>query len=417
MRSAVLSLSLLTILLIPAAASAQGGRVSGRVTDEAGDPMAGVEARLLATDGSADVTKTSNRKGRFSLAVVQPDRDYEIILSKDGYRTIREEIKLKRGEPVQGTWVMVPGSDDAPGLDMTPEEIEARRVAVDHYNEGARLLNEGDVESAAVKFDAALAESPDLHEAYEIAAAVNYRVENYDRAVELADNILGREPDNERALAVRYDSFNALGKEAEAEAALDALVTAAPGDDTARRVYNRALARAKTGDVEASIPRLEQAVEIAPELAPAWGLLGDLQIALGNHQRAIEAGDRLMEIEGSLERGLSLRHRAYEAMGDEEGAREALRALADLTPDVVMNSLFERGEDLFDSNEPVAAAKVYRQVLDLQPDNARAHYKLGLALLSAEDSATAKVHLLRFIELAPDDPEAQAARDMLSYLD
>lgn len=415
MRSVALTVALL--LLIPAVAFAQGGRVSGKVTDEAGDPLAGVEARLLAVDGSADVSKTSTKKGRFSLAVVHPDREYEIILTKDGFQTIREAIKLKRGEPVQGTWVMTAGgADGAPGLNMTPEEIEARKAAVDLYNEGARALNEGDLETASAKFDAALAEAPDLYEAYEVAAALNFRLENYDRATELADSILTRDPVNERALAVRYDSYNALGKETEAGAALDALIAAAPSDDTARRVYNRALARAKTGDVEASIPRLEQAVALAPGLAPAWGLLGDLEIALGNHQRAIECGDRLMEIEGSLERGLSLRHRAFEAMGDDAGAAEALRALAELTPDAVLNSLFERGEDLFDSNEPVAAAKIYRQVLDLQPDNARAHYKLGLALLSAEDSAGAKTHLERFLELAPDDPEAQAARDMLSYL-
>jgi len=417
MRSAAFSLVLLTLLLFPTVASAQGGRVAGRVADEAGEPLADVNAQLIASDGSADVSTQTTRKGRFSLAVVHPDRDYEIILSKAGYATIREAIKLKRGEPVQGSWVMTAAAGGAPALDLTPEELATKQAAVELYNEGARALNEGDLETASAKFDAALAEDPDLVEAYEVAAALNYRLENYDRATELANNILGREPGNARALAVRYDAYNALGKESEAEAALDALVEAAPSEDTARRVYNRALARAKSGDVEASIPRLEQAVALEPGLAPAWGLLGDLEIALGNHQRAIECGDQLMEIEGSLERGLSLRHRAFEAMGDETAAAEALRALADLTPDAVLNSLFERAEDLFDGNEPEAAAKIYRQVLDLQPDNARAHYKLGLALLSAEDSATARVHLERFIELAPDDPEAQAARDMLSYLE
>jgi len=83
----------------------------------------------------------------------------------------------------------------------------------------------------------------------------------------------------------------------------------------------------------------------------------------------------------------------------------------------VMNSLFERGNDLFDGNDPLAAAKVYRQVLDLQPDNAEAHYKLGLSLLSAEDTSTAVTHLKRFLELAPEHPEAAAARDMLTYVD
>jgi superkiller protein 3 len=318
---------------------------------------------------------------------------------------------------VEGTWILVPlGADGEPLPILTPEEAAAKKAAVDLYNAGAQAFNAGDLELAAAKFDAALAQDPDLVEAYEIAAALNEKLENYDRAIELADNILGREPENARALSVRYDSLNALGDAAKTDAALDTLIASAPSEDTARRVYNRGLAHAKSGDVEGSIPRLQQAVALAPDLAPAWGLLGDLEIARGDYQRAIECGDRLLEIEGSAERGLSLRHRAFEAMGDEAAAAEALKALAALTPDAVMHSLFERGNDLFDHNEPEAAAKIYRQVLDLEPDNAQAHYKLGLALLSAEDTAGARSHLERFLELAPDDPEAQSARDMLSYL-
>ncbi|MCZ6507107.1 MAG: tetratricopeptide repeat protein [Acidobacteria bacterium] len=418
MRSLARSITTLLVLALPSIALAQGGRLAGRVTDEAGKGLADVEAKLIAVETGAEVSKRTNRKGRFSVAVVHPEYDYEIVLSKEGYVTLRAPVKLKRGEPVQGSWVMVPGSaiGGVPGLDLSPEEFAAKQLAVALYNEGAQAFNADDLETAAAKFDAAIAEDPELEEAYVIAAAINWRLERYERALELTDFTLAAEASDARALGVRYDSLEALDRQAEADAVLDYLIANAPEVDTAKRAYNRGLAHAKAADVESAIPRLEQAVAISPDLAAAWGLLGDLEIARSNFQRAIECGDRLLEIEGSRERGLSLRHRAFEALGDEAGVAESLRALAEIDPDAVMNSLFERANDLFDHNEPDAAAKIYRQVLDLQPDNARAHYKLGLALLSAEDTSAARGHLERFLELAPDDPEAPAARDMLTYL-
>jgi len=407
------------VLLLPAAAIAQGGRVAGKVVDEAGKPLAGVEAKIVETETGAEFSTQTNKKGRFSLAVVHPDRDYEIVLSKEGFAPVREAIQLKRGDPVQGSWTMKPPTDGMLlGLDLSPEELEAKKAAVAFYNEGAQAFNAGDLELAVARFDAAITEDSELAEAYPIAATLNFQLENYERALELAEVVIGLETDEStRAMGIRYDALDALGRAAEADAALDALIAAVPDIDTARRTYNRGLSHAKGGDLDTAIPRLEQAILLEPTLAPAWGLLGDLEIARGNHQRAIEAGDQLLTIDGSRERGLSLRHRAFEAMGDETAAAEALRALAAETPDAVMNSLFERGNDLFDSNDPLAAAKVYRQVLDLQPDNAEAHYKLGLSLLSAEDTSTAVTHLKRFLELAPEHPEAAAARDMLTYVD
>ena len=418
MRSLALSLTTLLLLALPSIAFAQGGRLAGKVTDEAGKPLADVEAKLVAVETGIEVSKMSNRKGRFSLAVVHPEYEYEIVLNKEGYMTVRAPIRLKRGEPVQGSWVMVPRSavGGIPGLDLSPEELAAKQLAVTLYNEGARAYNANDLETAAAKFNGAIAEDPELAEAYVIGAAINWRLERYERALELTDFTLAAEANNARALGVRYDSLKALDRQDEADAALDYLIANAPEGDTAKRAYNRGLAHAKAADVESAIPRLEQAIAIRPDLAAAWGLLGDLEIARRNFQRAIECGDRLLEIEGSRERGLSLRHRAFEALGDEAGVAETLRALAEIDPDAVMNSLFERANDLFDHNEPDAAAKIYRQVLDLQPDNAGAHYKLGLALLSAEDTTTARGHLERFLELAPDHPEAPAARDMLTYL-
>ena len=417
MRRPMLLFALL--LALPAVVLAQAGRLSGKVTDTDGEPLADVEVTIINVDTEATVSTTSSRKGRFALAVRSFSGNYEVVLRKEGYATLRESIKLQPGDPIYGEWQLQAGGSGGlvPGLDLTAEEMAAKQVAVELYNAGAQAYNAGDLAAAAGQFDAALAEDPELVEAIQIGAVVNLRIENYARALELAEALLTQVPGDVSGQGVRYDSLTALGRTEEADVALDEMVETDPGEETAKRAYNRALAMARNNDLAGAIPRLEQALAMSPELAPAWGLMGDLQIALENYDRAIECGDKLVTIEGSLERGLSLRHRALEAKGDTEGAREALKALAEVTPDAVMKSLFERGKDLFDRNDTAGAAAVFVQVLELQPDNPRAHYRLGLALLSAGDTAEARSHLERFLELAPDDSEAQAARDMLTYLD
>ena len=47
--------------------------------------------------------------------------------------------------------------------------------------------------------------------------------------------------------------------------------------------------------------------------------------------------------------------------------------------------------------------------MELHPRLARAHYLLGLILYSL-DEGKAKEHLRRFLDLAPDDPDAAEAR-------
>ena len=50
------------------------------------------------------------------------------------------------------------------------------------------------------------------------------------------------------------------------------------------------------------------------------------------------------------------------------------------------------------------------------PDHAKANYLLGIALVG-EDPAKAKGLLEKFIALAPNDPDAATAKEMLQYLE
>ena len=63
------------------------------------------------------------------------------------------------------------------------------------------------------------------------------------------------------------------------------------------------------------------------------------------------------------------------------------------------------------------AEDAFERVLSADPTHARARYHLGRAYLSAGDYELGKQYLQEFIEMAPDDPEVENARSMLSYLD
>jgi Tfp pilus assembly protein PilF len=71
---------------------------------------------------------------------------------------------------------------------------------------------------------------------------------------------------------------------------------------------------------------------------------------------------------------------------------------------------------MFNAGNMAGAQQALEQALQADPDLPKAHYTLGLAYANTGDSAKAKEHLQRFLELAPDDPDAATAKEMLDYL-
>lgn len=118
---------------------------------------------------------------------------------------------------------------------------------------------------------------------------------------------------------------------------------------------------------------------------------------------------------GSLQ-SLRVRWDAYTALGDTAKAAEAKKALVAANPEVMVNENFEAAQKLFNDGDTAGSIAKFEEVLSIDPDHPRAHYHLGIAYVSAGNPGAAKEHLLKFIELAPEDPEVATAKDMLDYL-
>jgi regulator of sirC expression with transglutaminase-like and TPR domain len=92
--------------------------------------------------------------------------------------------------------------------------------------------------------------------------------------------------------------------------------------------------------------------------------------------------------------------------------------LAPIEPAAAKQNLWLLAMSAYDANDMEAAERRFKNVLQVDPDNPQAHYLLGLIYLGRPDAKPAtRQHLERFLELAPDDPDAPAARDILQYLE
>ena len=77
---------------------------------------------------------------------------------------------------------------------------------------------------------------------------------------------------------------------------------------------------------------------------------------------------------------------------------------------------FQHAQVLFDDDELVGSRALLEVILEREPELAPAYLQLGLTCNMQGDVECAKQALARFLEIAPDDPDAAIAQSLLDYL-
>jgi len=150
--------------------------------------------------------------------------------------------------------------------------------------------------------------------------------------------------------------------------------------------------------------------------------LANVYIDLKRYGDALAASDRFLAMKPGDPEGLRTRYDALKLAGDNDKAREALDALAAADPKnpEVAVRYFNEGAERARTGKLDEAAVFFEHVLLIAPADpkfAKAHYVLGLNY-SKDDAkkAQAKEQLQTFLQMAPNDPDAATAKEMLAYL-
>lgn len=414
--SRALSLALLAALALAASAHAVGeGRVIGTVTDDQGAPLAGVKVSFTRPGTDYKQEKTSDAKGKFTLLVLDATQEYTIRLEKEGYQPYEEVLKPKPQDTLRVSYQLGKLAPAGPSEGQL-KELEGKNQAITSFNEGVNLLRSNDLAGAAAKFEAATQSDASLAPAFGALAEVYAELGKNAEALAAADRYLELEPGNVRGLKVRFDAFKAMGDKEKTNEALKALAAVEKSRDTAIRAYNLGAEASRSGDRDAAIAYLKQTLEIDPTLDQAYTALGQVYMVKKSYKEAVAALEPLLARDPANLEALTIRYEALKGAGDKEGAKAAEAAMKTAQASQSPEALFKQGVAQYNSNNLASAIETLERAVSADPKHAKAHYMLlGLAY-AGSDAAKAKEHLQKFLELAPNDPDAAAAKEMLGYM-
>jgi tetratricopeptide (TPR) repeat protein len=418
-RNSLMKRALVTgVLALHAAAvfAVTTGRITGLVVDPSGNPVVGVKVVVKAQEVEIEVADETDAKGRYSIALVDATRHFEIHLEKEGFDPIAEPVRPEVGGVLRKNFVMQPAA--AAPTRAAPEmaKLEARNRAAKVYNEGAAAYEAGELDKAVEQFQQAVEMEPTLAPAWAALALVQLDRSEWAGALVAARKVRELEPTEPLGLRLEYDALWGLDQKDEAEALMEQMVATQPPQSVAVRLYNLGVESVKVQDWAGATAYFERALSLDPTLAIAHLTLSQIQVNQQKFAEAMQHVEKYLERQPDEPRGLQVLWNAHRGLGHAAEAAATLARLQEVAPEAVNDAFMREGDAHFNAGRISQAVEAFARVVAADPSDPRAHYMLGLSYASAGKLAEAKAELERFLELAPNDPNAELARQMIASL-
>jgi len=407
-------LVVLALMLPGLAFAARKARVIGKIVDAAGKPIQGVNVTATSPDiPDFREVRTTDKKGVFILDFAEVDVTYHYRFEKAGYQLLEIDQKWSLEGTEHFEWTMQLGSTAAVG---DAPVASTSQPAVLAYNAGVGALKAKDYATAEVKFKEAVGHDPSLRQGWGALSSAQLELGRYQEAAGAAEKAIALGSTDEAVFMSRWQAYKNLGDEAKAAEALKDLEATGRRTEEAKRIHNEAVALVKAGDDAGAFAKFQEALVLDPNLQESLLGLGTAGVKIGRNAEAAAVAETILKASPGNEKALRIRYNACLKLGDEEKLLDSLVGLAPVEPRIARDGVLKLAFDAYDRNDLAAARARFLKVLELDPNQPQAHYYLGVISASQGAKEDAKKYLERFLELAPDDPEAASAREMLKYL-
>jgi tetratricopeptide (TPR) repeat protein len=285
--------------------AAQGVPIRGRVVDQDGVPLVGVEIEVSSSISPDTMHGLTKKDGKFTIVVPRRSWDYQFRFRYDGYHGVLLpvdpravgsndiEVTLTRyGARLESEIPFTEGRATTLSRSRPDPMTEERRQAMELFAEGIAELETGDTEAAESIFLRATVVDPTYSEPYRALAAIAEATEDWKGAARAARALLRFEPDDLEVKWTIYKSMLRVGTEKKLASAAQDLVS------TDRRSVDRIVSNSRdlldVGDFPRARVLAEVALDFAPENADASFVLGMSCDALGDTAASKPAIERFL---------------------------------------------------------------------------------------------------------------------------
>jgi tetratricopeptide (TPR) repeat protein len=293
-------LAALGVLAIAAAmwAGAQA-RLTGKVTDSAGQPIEGVAVTVTTPNlGNLKIQLKTDKKGQFGTVLNDATMPYDLKFEKDGYVPWMTKKKVPVGDiGVVDAKLLKPSEAGAPAGAVVPAAPSANEQAALAYNAGVDLLQSGDKAGAQAKFLDAVSKNADLPQAWQALTQLAYEKKDWPKTVEYGQKAADLDPSVGAIYAMLAKAAAETGDK-KAAAEWEAKYAEA-NPDTPETLYNKGVDAYNKKKLKEAEGFLTKAVEAKPDFALAHFWLGMTSFTLNKKAAAREHLEKYVELEPS----------------------------------------------------------------------------------------------------------------------
>jgi tetratricopeptide (TPR) repeat protein len=377
-------------------------------------PIEGVKVTVVFKETNFTDSRTTNKKGQITFTLKNGPVDYQITLEKDGYNPATSTLRPVLGQVVNQTYFIDALNREpvAPAPDPTAKLTPAEET----FNQGVLEQQEGRLAAAQAKFEEALQLDPKLLAADSALAGIHLENKDFAAAEASARKVVTADAKNPRGQRLLYEALRGQGRNDEAEEVLKLLVGLEKGGDTTAMLYNEGAEALRLGDTKTARERFEKVLELKPDLDQARSALMVIYIKSKEYAKAAETAEAVLLVKPNDVNAKRVRYDAYKGLGDAAKTKEAFDVLAAADPRVLVKGIYEEAQAAFNNNDTTTAMKLLDQLDAIDPNQPKALYLRGLCLVNLGRNGEARAALEKFLALAPNDPQAKSAREMLPFL-